>query len=98
MNKSRIYFYIAHIQVLDSGHITVPLSKNMEIEPYMERKKAHKLHAIYLLNLTTNILIWRALNSQLVVINSTIVKSHINSFLNHDSDGSQRENIKSEVM
>ncbi|XP_054789621.1 helicase sen1-like [Prosopis cineraria] len=73
LNKPRRYYHIAYVQGSNNGQITVLSSKSMEIEPDMGSKKAQKLYASYLINLTTNIRIWRSLSSQLKGANLNVI-------------------------
>lgn len=73
LNRPRRFYHVAYVQGLKCDQITILSSKPIEIEPNMRSKKAQKLYAVYLLNMITNIRIWKALNSQLVGANLNII-------------------------
>ncbi|XP_054789627.1 probable helicase MAGATAMA 3 [Prosopis cineraria] len=73
LNKPRRYYHVAYVQRSKSDQITILSSKNIEIESDMRCNKAEKLHAVCLINLTTNIRIWKALNWQLEGANLNII-------------------------
>ncbi|XP_054789623.1 uncharacterized ATP-dependent helicase C29A10.10c-like isoform X2 [Prosopis cineraria] len=65
LNKPERFYHIAYVQGSKEGQITILSSKSIETEPDMRSNNAQMLYATYLINLTTNIRIWKALNSQL---------------------------------
>lgn len=79
LNRPRRYYHIAYvygskestdgISVLSSKCIDMEINSN-----YLRSNNAPKLYAIYLLNLTTNIRVWKALNSELEGANMNMIK------------------------
>ncbi|CAI8597130.1 unnamed protein product [Vicia faba] len=79
LNRPRRYYHIAYVygSKESTGKISVLSSKciNMEINSnYLRSNSAPKLYATYLLNLTTNIRVWKALNSELEGANMNMIK------------------------
>ncbi|CAK8533162.1 unnamed protein product [Lathyrus sativus] len=54
--------------------ITILLSKEMHNNFDLRTNKAQKLYVVYLINMTTNIRIWKALNSEMEGSNMNIIK------------------------
>ncbi|XP_054789626.1 uncharacterized protein LOC129295175 [Prosopis cineraria] len=65
LNQPGRLYHIAYVRWSKEGQITILLSKSIETEPDVRSNNAQMLYATYLINLTTNIRIWKALNSQL---------------------------------
>ncbi|XP_028800616.1 helicase SEN1-like isoform X2 [Neltuma alba] len=73
LNKPGRFYHIAYVQWSESGQITILSSKSIEIDPGMRNNNVQRLYAVYLINLTTNIRIWKALHSQLEGANLNII-------------------------
>ncbi|CAK8566184.1 unnamed protein product [Lathyrus sativus] len=79
LNRPRRYYHIAYVygSKESTGKISVLSSKCIDMEinsNYLRSNNAPKLYAIYLLNLTTNIRVWKALNSELEGANMNMIK------------------------
>ncbi|XP_028800617.1 probable helicase MAGATAMA 3 isoform X3 [Neltuma alba] len=72
-NKPGRFYHVAYVQGSKNGQITILSSKSMEIDPGMRSNNVQTFYAVYLINLTTNIRIWKALNSQLEGANLNII-------------------------
>ena len=69
LNRPKSQYHIAHIcrskdEFTDKILVLSSKYMEMDIESKMRSNKTQKLYAVYLLNMTTNVRIWRALNSQ----------------------------------
>ncbi|XP_058787783.1 uncharacterized protein LOC131662105 isoform X2 [Vicia villosa] len=79
LNRPRRYYHIAYVygSKESTGKISVLSSKCIDMEinsNYLRSNNAPKLYATYLLNLTTNIRVWKALNSELEGANTNMIK------------------------
>ncbi|RDX62227.1 putative helicase MAGATAMA 3, partial [Mucuna pruriens] len=91
LNRPGRYYHIAYVcgpKDPYTDKIPILSSKDMEmdIEPEFRSCRIYKLYATFLLNLTTNIRIWKALNSQLDNDNMNIIKKVLQPNLNDDED------------
>jgi len=68
--------YVVKSPDIFSGEIPIRISKFTanDIENYVGSSKSQKLYAVYLLNMTTNVRIWRALTSKLEGADTNILK------------------------
>ncbi|XP_061360505.1 helicase sen1-like [Gastrolobium bilobum] len=86
LNRPRRYYHIAYVhkskESTDEISILSSKSMDMEILSNFKSNNAPKLYAVYLLNLTTNVRIWKALNSELEGANMSMIKK----VLQADSD------------
>lgn len=79
LNRPRRYYHIAYVygSKKSTDKISIISSKCIDMEisssSYMSNN-GPKLYAIYLLNLTTNIRVWKALNSELEGANMNMMK------------------------
>jgi len=77
LNRPGRFYHIAYVsRPKDSNdEISILLSKPMEVDfnEFMSNK-SQKLYAVFLLNLTTNIRVWKALNSVSEDVNLNILK------------------------
>ncbi|KAI9100065.1 hypothetical protein K1719_024283 [Acacia pycnantha] len=73
LNKPEIFYHVAYVQMSKGGQIRILSSKSIEIEPDMRGNNVKMLYATYLINLMTNIRIWKALSSQLEGANFNII-------------------------
>ncbi|KAK7300604.1 hypothetical protein RJT34_11452 [Clitoria ternatea] len=68
LNKSNGYYHIAYVdgpKDLFTDKIPILSSKDMDnVESVLRSTKAQKIYSVYLINMTTYIRIWKALNSQ----------------------------------
>ncbi|XP_058749127.1 uncharacterized protein LOC131622094 [Vicia villosa] len=79
LNRPRRYYHIAYVygSKESTGKISVLSSKCIDMEinsNYLRSNNEPKLYATYLLNLTTNIRVWKALNSELEGANTDMIK------------------------
>ncbi|XP_027334128.1 uncharacterized protein LOC113848912 [Abrus precatorius] len=78
LNRPKRNYHIAYVHGSkeNTDNISILSSKcfDMDIELALKSNNAPKLYAIYLLNLTTNIRIWKALNSELEGASTTMIK------------------------
>ncbi|KAI5408187.1 helicase sen1 isoform X2 [Lathyrus oleraceus] len=79
LNRPRRYYHIAYVygSKESTGKISVLSSKCIDMDinsNYLGSNNTPKLYAIYLLNLTTNIRVWKALNSELEGANTNMIK------------------------
>ncbi|XP_021647252.2 uncharacterized protein LOC110640303 isoform X2 [Hevea brasiliensis] len=78
--QSYLIAYVHAVKGEDSGALSILSSKPIMIEQDMQKKKEKQtLFAVYLISLTTNIRIWRALNSELEGKNVNIIKEVLQS-------------------
>ncbi|KAL2317322.1 hypothetical protein Fmac_031198 [Flemingia macrophylla] len=88
LNRPKRYYHIAYVcgapKDSDTGEILILSSKSMEddIEPGFRRHITQELYAIRLLNLTTNIRIWKALHSPSDSENMKLIKQVLQPDLN----------------
>ncbi|XP_054799381.1 helicase SEN1-like [Prosopis cineraria] len=73
LNKPGRLYHIAYVQWSKEGQITILSSKSIETEQDVRSNNTQMLYATYLINLTTNIRIWKALNSQLEGANLNVI-------------------------
>ncbi|GAU44107.1 hypothetical protein TSUD_123940 [Trifolium subterraneum] len=79
LNRPRRYYHIAYVCGLkeSTGEISILSSKCIDMEinsSYLRSNSTPKLYAIHLLNLTTNIRVWKGLNSELEGANMNMIK------------------------
>ena len=79
LSRIKRYCHIAYIHGSKdefTDEIPILLSKYMEMHDKFDlrRSKAHKLYAVCLINMTTNIRIWKALNSEMEGSNINIIQ------------------------
>jgi senataxin len=81
LSRIKNYCHIAYIHGSKdefTDEIPILLSKYMDMEMHskfdLRKNKAQKLYAVYLVNLTTNVRIWKALNSEMEGSNMNIIK------------------------
>ena len=79
LNRPKSQYHIAHIcrskdEFTDKIPVLSSKCLEMDIGSNMRSNKTQELYAVYLLNMTTNVCIWRALNSQLEGANMNIIK------------------------
>lgn len=84
LTRSKRGYHIAYVvgsKDKSSDMIPILSSKYMETESYLRSNNAQKLYAVYLLNMTTNVRIWKALNSELEGANMNMIEKvlHANS-------------------
>ncbi|XP_061348075.1 helicase sen1-like [Gastrolobium bilobum] len=80
LNRPKRYYHIAYVHSskdVITDEIPVLSSKYMEMDmkSHLSNNKAQKLYAVYLLNMTTNVRIWKALKSQFEGANMNIIKT-----------------------
>ncbi|WJX63847.1 hypothetical protein P8452_48685 [Trifolium repens] len=80
LSRIKHYCHIAYIHGLKdefTDEIPILLSKYMDMEMHskfdLRKNKAQKLYAVYLVNMTTNVRIWKALNSEMEGSNMNII-------------------------
>ncbi|KAI9100095.1 hypothetical protein K1719_024313 [Acacia pycnantha] len=73
LNKPGRFYHVAYVQMSQGRQIRILSSKSIEIEPDMRSNNVEILYATYLINLMTNIRIWKALSSQLQGANFNII-------------------------
>ncbi|KAK4278100.1 hypothetical protein QN277_015992 [Acacia crassicarpa] len=73
LNKPGRFYHVAYVQMSQGRQIRILSSKSIEIEPDMRGNNVKMLYATYLINLMTNIRIWKALSSQLEGANFNII-------------------------
>jgi senataxin len=76
LNKPRRYYHIAYVcgSKESTNEISIFSSKYIDMEINSRNNSTPKLYAIYLLNLTTNIRVWKALNIELEGANMNMIK------------------------
>ncbi|KAK2376777.1 P-loop containing nucleoside triphosphate hydrolase superfamily protein [Trifolium repens] len=81
LSRIKNYCHIAYIcgsKDEFTDEIPILLSKYMDIEMHgkfdLRKSKPQKLYAVYLVNMTTNVRIWKALNSEMEGSNMNIIK------------------------
>jgi hypothetical protein len=79
LSRIKNYCHIGYICVSKdefTDEIPIVLSKYLEIHDKFDlrRNKAQKLYAVHLVNMTTNVRIWKALNSEMEGSNMNIIK------------------------
>lgn len=84
LTRSKRGYHIAYVvgsNDKSSDMIPILSSKYMEAESYLRSNNAQKLYAVYLLNMTTYVRIWKALNSDLEGANMNMIEKvlHANS-------------------
>lgn len=75
-NRPRRYYHIAYVHGLKerTNKISILSYKSVDMEIGFRRNNATKLYAVYLMNLTTNIRVWKALNSELKGANMNMIE------------------------
>jgi hypothetical protein len=84
LSRIKRYCHIAYIHGSKdefTDEIPILLSKYMETHKFdLSRNKAQKLYAVCLINMTTNIRIWKALNSEMEGSNINIIQKMLQPY------------------
>ncbi|XP_037497638.1 LOW QUALITY PROTEIN: helicase sen1-like [Jatropha curcas] len=87
LSRSKQSYLIAYVHGVKgdfSDGLSVILSKPLVLEQDIQKDKKETFFAVFLINLTTNVRIWRALNSELEGENMNIIQEVLQ---NNSSDG-----------
>ncbi|CAJ2640607.1 unnamed protein product [Trifolium pratense] len=88
LNRPRRYYHIAYVcgTKESTNEISILSSKYIDMEINSRSNNTPKLYAIYLLNLTTNVRVWKALNSELEGANMNMIKKVLLASSNNGED------------
>ncbi|CAJ1970808.1 unnamed protein product [Sphenostylis stenocarpa] len=82
LNRPGRFYHIAYVCGPKDSNDEIPIQSSKHMEMDISDLRSNKLYATFLLNLTTNIRVWKALNSQFESDNTNIIKQVLQPDLN----------------